>query len=68
MTCTHYNFPVPEEKMVRVITDTDLCNEADDPFAVVPALLSPPSLIMSAWWPPTLAPATPTECRKAGRV
>lgn len=41
MTCTHYNFPVPEEKMVRVITDTDLCNEADDPFAVVPALLSP---------------------------
>ena len=23
MTCTHYNFPVPEEKMVRVITDTD---------------------------------------------
>ena len=30
MTCTHYNFPVPEEKMVRVITDTDLCNEADD--------------------------------------
>lgn len=41
MTCTHYNFPVPEEKMVRVITDTDLCNEADDPFAVVQALLSP---------------------------
>ena len=27
--------------MVRVITDTDLCNEADDPFAVVQALLSP---------------------------
>ena len=41
MTCTHYNFPVPEEKMVRVITGTDLCNEADDPFAVVQALLSP---------------------------
>lgn len=41
MTCTHYNFPVPEEKIVRVITDTDLCNEADDPFAVVQALLSP---------------------------
>ena len=41
MTWTHYNFPVPEEKMVRVITDTDLCNEADDPFAVVQALLSP---------------------------
>ena len=41
MTCTHYNFPVPEEKMVRVITDTDLCNEADDPVAVVQALLSP---------------------------
>lgn len=41
MTCTHYNFSVPEEKMVRVITDTDLCNEADDPFAVVQALLSP---------------------------
>ena len=41
MTCTHYNFPVPEEKMVRVITDTDLCNEADDPFAVVQALVRP---------------------------
>ena len=38
MTCTHYSFPVPEEKMVRVITDTDLCNVADDPFAVVQAL------------------------------
>lgn len=67
MTCTHYNFPVPEEKMVRVITDTDLCNEADDPFAVVQALLSPKFDnvgVVAA----TLAPATPTECRKAGRV
>ena len=67
MTCTHYNFPVPEEKMVRVITDTDLCNEADDPFAVVQALLSPKFDNVGVV-PPTLAPATPTECRKAGRV
>ena len=41
MTCTHYNFPVPEEKMLRVITDTDFCNEADDPFALVHHLLTP---------------------------
>lgn len=36
-----YKFKVPEEKMVRVITNSDVKNEADDPFAVVHALLSP---------------------------
>jgi hypothetical protein len=36
-----YHFPVPEEKMIRVITDTDAKNEADDQFAVVQTLLSP---------------------------
>ena len=40
MTCTHYNFPVPEEKMLRVITDTDFCNEADDPFADIMKIFS----------------------------
>jgi len=38
---TNYQFHVPEEKVVRVITDTDAKNEADDQFAVVHALLSP---------------------------
>ena len=36
-----YKFQVPEEKRVRLITDTDAKNEADDDFAVVQALLSP---------------------------
>ncbi len=36
-----YNFQVPEEKMVRVITNTDAKNEADDQFAIVQTLLSP---------------------------
>lgn len=36
-----YVFQVSEEKIVRVITDTDAKNEADDDFAVVQALLSP---------------------------
>ena len=30
-----YKFTVPPEKMIRVITDTDAKNEADDQFAVV---------------------------------
>ena len=36
-----YAFQVPEEKIVRVITNTDAKNEADDQFAIVHALLSP---------------------------
>lgn len=36
-----YKFQVPEEKIVRLITDTDAKNEADDDFAIVQALLSP---------------------------
>lgn len=36
-----YKFKVPAEKIVRVITDTDAKNEADDQFAIVQALLSP---------------------------
>lgn len=41
MRYTDYQFEVPEEKIVRVIVDTDAKNEADDQFAVVQALLSP---------------------------
>lgn len=41
MIYDHYPFPVPEEKQVRLITDTDAKNEADDQFAIVQALLSP---------------------------
>ncbi|MEI2396146.1 nucleoside hydrolase [Paenibacillus phytohabitans] len=36
-----YNFKVPNQKMIRVITDTDAKNEADDQYAIVHALLSP---------------------------
>ncbi len=36
-----YRFKVPEEKIIRVITNTDAKNEADDQFAIVQTLLSP---------------------------
>ena len=41
MRYTDYKFHVPEEKIVRLIVDTDAKNEADDQFAIVHALLSP---------------------------
>lgn len=41
MNYHQYHFSVPQEKMIRVITDTDAKNEADDQFAVVQAILSP---------------------------
>lgn len=41
MRYTSYAFQVPEEKIVRVITNTDAKNEGDDQFAIVHALLSP---------------------------
>jgi inosine-uridine nucleoside N-ribohydrolase len=41
MIYNNYNFRVPAEKMVRVITNTDAKNEADDQFAIVQTLLSP---------------------------
>ena len=36
-----YKFTVPEYKRVRVIVSTDAACEADDPFAIAHALLSP---------------------------
>ena len=41
MVYDRYQFRVPTQKTVRVITDTDAKNEADDQFAIVQALLSP---------------------------
>ena len=35
-----FSYPIPEEKKVRVILDTDCACEADDPYAIVHALLS----------------------------
>lgn len=40
MTYKEYQYPMPEEKQVRVITDTDAANEGDDQFAIVHTLLS----------------------------
>ena len=37
----NYKFCVPNEKQVRLISNTDAKNEADDQFAIVHALLSP---------------------------
>lgn len=41
MRFEEFGWPVPEEKIIRLITDTDAKNEADDQFAIVQALLSP---------------------------
>lgn len=41
MRYTDYKFHVPEEKIIRLITDTDAKNEGDDQFAIVHGLLSP---------------------------
>lgn len=41
MIYNKYKFTVPKEKMVRVITNTDAKNEADDQFAIVQTILSP---------------------------
>lgn len=41
MRYTDYKFHVPEEKVIRLIVNTDAKNEADDQFAIVHALLSP---------------------------
>ena len=38
-------FAVPEYKKIRVIIDTDAACEADDPFAIVQALLSPKAIV-----------------------
>ena len=40
MNYDQYQYPMPEEKKVRVITDTDAANEGDDQFAIVHTLLS----------------------------
>ena len=36
---------IPDEKKIRVIIDTDAACEADDPFAIVQALLSPKLIV-----------------------
>ena len=41
MVYQDYQFHVPAQKQVRVITDTDAKNEADDQFCIVQTLLSP---------------------------
>ena len=40
-----YKYDVTEDKKVRVIIDTDAACEADDPFAIVHALLSPKLIV-----------------------
>ena len=38
-------FDIPEYKKIRVIVDTDAACEADDPYAIVHALLSPKLIV-----------------------
>ena len=38
-------FDIPDYKKIRVIVDTDAACEADDPFAIVLALLSPKLIV-----------------------
>ncbi|SFB88984.1 nucleoside hydrolase [Butyrivibrio sp. YAB3001] len=40
-----FEFDVPEYKKIRVLVDTDAACEADDPFAIVHALLSPKLIV-----------------------
>lgn len=40
-----FEYDVPEYKKIRVIVDTDAACEADDPFAIVHALLSPKLMV-----------------------
>ena len=39
-------YTVPHNKQIRVIIDTDAACEADDPFAIVQALLSPKLVLL----------------------
>ncbi len=41
MIYTKYAYTIPEGKSIRVITDTDAKNEADDQYAIAHALLTP---------------------------
>ena len=41
----HLNYEVPDYKRVRVILDTDCACEADDPFAIAYALMSPKLMV-----------------------
>ena len=41
MIYSDYSFNLPKEKIVRVITNTDAKNEADDHFTIVQTMLSP---------------------------
>lgn len=42
---TKFLFDIPDYKKIRVIIDTDAACEADDPFAIVQALLSPKAIV-----------------------
>ena len=42
---TDIGFDIPDYKKIRVIVDTDAACEADDPFAIVHALLSPKLIV-----------------------
>ncbi len=42
---TDLGFKIPEYKKIRVIVDTDAACEADDPYAIVQALLSPKLIV-----------------------
>lgn len=44
-TKNRLGFEIPDNKKIRVIIDTDAACEADDPFAIVHALLSPKLIV-----------------------
>lgn len=61
-----YFFEVPPQKQKRVIVHTDFLNEADDPFAVLHALLTP-SLSVERLIAGTLTPIPRTSPRAPRR-
>lgn len=62
-----YAYKVPEEKQIRVIIDSDTACEADDPFAIAHALLSPKLIVRALVAEHFAAPGSMKKSREAIR-
>ncbi len=58
-------FQVPEQKRLRVIVDTDAACEADDPFAIAYALMSPKLLVRAVTAAHFAQPGSMEQSREA---
>ena len=62
-----YAYKVPEEKQIRVIIDSDTACEADDPFAIAHALMSPKLIVRALVAEHFAAPGSMKKSREAIR-